>query len=233
MARIRFNMAHFSSVMRNTVEYSKGFMQGIEENKILFNQRLGDQTVEALYRFIDSKARMSPDSLHHVYEWNATGSPGARLFKFNAKANRQSVTIVGDFLPSKSISDSASSLGQSTEPFVDKANIMENQITIVVSPRSSEYLVFESSGEPVFTVHSVIIDNPGGDEVSGSFGRVVDEFFDSYFTTTFLKQSGIFDRLRVPKEFSIYFPAGANGGGRAVGRVAGKKYYSGRGHTLS
>ena len=37
--------------------------------------------------FIDSQARTKPKSLHHVYEWNKTGSPDARLFTLKSFAD--------------------------------------------------------------------------------------------------------------------------------------------------
>lgn len=217
IASVVFDNKWFNKVLNNTVQYSNGFMQGADANLIVFNKKLSDIVAEALKKYIDAKARMSPESLHHVYEWNRVGQPEARLFEIDCAATKNTITLYGKFLESNSISES------SDEPFRDKATIMENRIAIEIEPRQ-DVLVFEIEGEPVFTTNSVYIANPGGDEVAGSFGRAVDEFFRTYFNTTFLKQSGILNSIKYPKEFGIYFSDGATGGGRNTGINAGKKY---------
>ena len=215
MLHVRFDSKELNKMLGNTVSYSYGFLDGVDVEQIEFNRRLGEYTMEALGMFIDSKARMNPDSLHHVYEWGQVGSKGGRLFSFKSKASKRVVHFYGDFLPSKSISPTSS------EPFVDKANVMENSIDIVIEPKNSNVLAFEDDGEMVFTVASIYIDNPGGDAVSGSFGRVVEEFFQGYFTNAFLKP--FIQRLSTAKEFSDYFPSGAKRG-KTPGITAGRKY---------
>lgn len=217
MINIKLDTINLNKVLKNSVNYSFGFIEGAQTNKILFNTRLGEITVEALKRFIDSKARMSPESLHHVYEWNMVGSPGGRLFELNANATNSGIFFSGMFLPSKTVSE------DSTEPFTDKANVMENKISVFVEPKDSDVLAFDVEGQTIFTVNSVFIENPGGDQVAGSFGQAIDEFFDNYFTTTLLRQSGILDQLRYPREYSKYFSSGARAG-RAAGISAGQKY---------
>lgn len=219
---VNYDKKNFEKTMWNAVQYSMGFLEGAKIGTLAFNTRLAQLSEEALKKFIDAKARMNPESLHHVYEWNSVGNPSARLFEIRATASKNNIVFNGEFLQSESISDS------SDEPFRDKARIMENKISIEVEPRSSEVLAFDEGSQTVFTVNSVFIENPGGDEVAGSFGRVVDEFFDVYYTSTFLKQSGIFEQLSFPKEFIEYFNSGAKMG-RNIGRTAGKKYMNIRG----
>lgn len=227
IASVNFDNKNLNKTLNNSIGYSRGFLQGAEMNMIVFNKKISEIALEALKKYIDAKARMSPESLHHVYEWGRTGDPSSRLFEIDAQATKNTVSFFGKFLPSSSVSES------SQVPFRDKANIMENKIAIQVEPRSSDVLAFDEGGETVFTVNSVIIANPGGDAVAGSFGRVVDEFFDVYFKTTFLSQSGIFDNIRYPKEFGRYFPSGAKGGGRSVGLNAGRKYMDVEGVTIT
>jgi hypothetical protein len=204
-----------NTVLGNTVSYSYGFLDGVDVDQILFNQKLGEYASDALGYFIDSIARSNPTTLHHVYEWGKVGMKNARLFEINAKASKRQITFSGKFLPSKSTS------GTSNTPFVDKANIMENAIEVVVSPKNSKVLAFEVDGEMVFTTDSVYIANPGGDEVAGSFGRAVDSFFDSYFTSSLLKP--FMKKLENPIEFANSFPLGTRSG-RSAGITAGKKY---------
>lgn len=220
MVRAEFNNAEFMRTMQNVVGYSQGFFQGVNTNRLSFNIKLGEITAELLKKYIDSKAKMFPKSLHHVYEWGAVGSPSSRLFEIESNASTTTITFVGNFLPSRSVSEN------SDTPFIDKANVMENQIAIVVEPRNADVLTFEANGEQVFTTNSIYVDNPGGDEVSGSFGRTVEDFFDTYFTVAILGKSGILDNLRRPNEFSQYFSSGAKGGGASQGRSAASKYMS-------
>jgi len=227
VTRVNFDIKEFNKTFKNVLGYSNGFFRGVDLNRTKFNEELGEYTVEVLNKFIDSKAKANSSALHHVYEWGAVGSPAARLFFIEAKATKSSINLNGKFLPSSSISDN------STEPFVDKANIMENAIAIEISPKNSNVLAFEIDGETVFSMESIYVANPGGDEVAGNFGRTVEEFFDNYFTNTILFQSGIFQKLSKPNEFASNFSAGAMGGGTGAGINAGRKYLTVRGADLS
>ena len=221
--RVKIDNKDLNKKLNNVVRYSDGFVDGIEISKIILMNRLGEYVVEALGKYIDAQARGNPGALHHVYEWGATGSSGARLFKMNAVATKTIITINGSFLPSSSISDTA------TEPFVDKANIMENGIGITIAPRDSDVLAFEADGQTVFTMNSVYIANPGGDGVAGSFGRVVEDFFSVYFTRMLLKP--FIDELSTAEQFVQYFAQGARSG-YPVGVKAGQRYINSAGVIL-
>jgi hypothetical protein len=225
MINLRYDTKSFSTTLKNTVEYSLGFLDGAKMGTIIFNTKLAQITEEALKQYIDVRSRANPESLHHVYEWNRVGDSSARLFEINAVASKNSIVFSGQFIPSRSVSET------SNEPFVDKANIMENAISILIEPRSSDFLAFDVDGQQVFTVNSVFIENPGGDEVAGSFGRAVDDFFEVYFTSTVLRQSGIFEQLSFPKEFAQNFASGAKMG-RGMGRKAGMEYMNIKGGIL-
>lgn len=216
MLSVKIDSKQINSILTNSVKYSYGFLDGIEMDQILFNQKLGEFTVDALNKFIDSNARANPDSLHHVYEWGQVGDSGGRLFSITPKASKRVINFTGKFLKSSSVSPT------SDEPFYDKAEIMENGIDITVEPRDGGVLAFEDNGEMVFTSSAVYIANPGGDEVAGSFGRVVDEFFMSYFTYGLLQD--YLSQLAVADEYTRHFASGAKGGGRGAGINAGKKY---------
>lgn len=223
MYTARFDSKEVNRILDNAVSYSYGFLEGIEVDQILFNQTLAEYTVEGLKLYIDSQSRINPDSLHHVYEWNQVGIPEGRLFDFNATASKRIIKINGKFLQSSSVSE------QANEPFYDKANVMENSIAITIEPKSSDYLVFEDNDTTVFTTKSVYIANPGGDEVAGSFGRVVDDFFDNYFTNAFIRP--LLQQLSRPTEFGKSFNAGAKKG-RGPGVSAGRAYLRSAGASL-
>jgi hypothetical protein len=223
MFSVKYDTKLFTKTMRDAVSYSNGFFDGVQMNRVRFNQQLGELAVEMLNKYIDSRARADQDSLHHVYEWGSTGDSGSRLFKIDAKASATNIVFFGEFLPSRSTSDT------SDEPFVNKAEVMENSILVEVIPKDN-VLAFEGDdGETVFTAETVYIANPGGDEVAGSFGRVAEDFFDSHFTAQVLMQTGLVNKLSNPVEFSQNFAAGANGGGRGLGIKSGQKYLTVRG----
>lgn len=216
MIDVKFDLTDFNKILKNSVDYSKGFLEGINLNKLQFNRILGGYTAEALGEYIDSKARMNPESLHHVYEWNNVGSKSHRLFKINVTATATQIIFNGSFLQSKMPSE------QNKEPFSDKARIMESGVSIVVEPRNSDFLVFEDDGETVFTNKSIKISNPGGEGVAGSFEAAVEEFFNYYFTNSILYS--LIQRLSSPKEFSKGFPNIRNSA-RSAGVISGRKYF--------
>lgn len=223
MLTAKFDSRDLIKKIKNSVSYSEGFLDGIKMQTINFNQQLGEFTVDILNKYIDARARSNPAALHHVYEWDRVGNEGARLFEITSSASKNIIRFTGSFLPSKSISQNSS------EPFTDKANIMENAIEVVIEPRNSDVLAFESDGEMVFTRNSIYIDHPGGDEVAGSFGKVIDDFFTTYFTNAMLDP--LLKELSTAKEFSQSFAAGARSGS-AVGVRAGKKYLTLPGGTI-
>lgn len=216
---------HATKILLNAANFSDGFLDGITMEKLLFMQRLSDYVLQLMYKYIDAQARGNPSALHHVYEWGAVGSPGGRLFNLDASPSISTIHISGNFLPSSSVSDTA------TEPFIDKANIMENKIAITISPNNSDVLVFEGDQGLVFTTNTIYVANPGGDAVAGSFGRVVDQFFGQYFTNALLRP--FLADLSRAEEFARYFPAGARGGGTSLGIRAGREYLKSAGGVVA
>lgn len=215
MLRVKVDSKKVNETLENAVSFSYGFLDGVEIDQILFNQKLGEYVEKALGLYIDSEARANPEALHHVYEWGKVGNKGGRLFEFKSTASKRIITFTGKFLPSSTTSPTSNSI------FYDKANVMENRIEVVVEPRNSDVLVFDLDGEQVFTTNAVYIANPGGDAVAGSFGRTVENFFDVYFTKTLLRP--FMKKLENPVEFAQAFGAGARVG-RSAGVSAGRKY---------
>jgi hypothetical protein len=213
LLNVRFDAKEFTKVLKNSVSYSKGFLDGVNIQTIEFNKELGNFTIEVLNKYIDSRAKANPMSLHHVYEWNQVGNPSARLFEITSTASKNLIKFSGHFLSSTSVSSN------SDEPFTDKANVMENAIEITIEPKNSDFLAFEVDGETVFTRNAIHIAHPGGDAVAGSFGSTVDDFFSSYFTNAFLKP--FLEKLSIAKEYTDSFSANASS---SAGINAGKKY---------
>lgn len=192
MIKVRFNDTMFNREMNNIVNYSIGFLDGVQKGKTQFFHAMGVETIELLKQYVDSNARVNPEMLHHIYEWNRVGSPESRLFDIHYTISGLGLSFKSTFRQSTSIKNG------STVPFYDKARIMEEGIPVTIKPVRSDVLVFEDNGETVFTRNPVDVDNPGGNFVQGSFEKVFDTFFTKYFTQAFLTRSGVRKYLESP-----------------------------------
>ena len=220
--RAVFNSAHFKKKMNNIVDYSMGFLEGIQRGKTVFLKTIGVETVELMKEFIDSNARVNPDMLHHVYEWNQTGSPSARLYDISYTTSNLGLSFRSSFRQSTSIKNG------SRTPFYDKARIMEEGIPVTIRPRVAQVLAFEDNGETVFTKNEVRVDNPGGTEVQGGFEKVFDMFFNRYFSQAFLRVSGIARYLENPVVYRKDMAAGKRLG-RSKGLSTGYRWIANAG----
>ena len=54
--RAVFDSAQFKKEMSNIVDYSMGFLEGIQRGKTIFLKTVGLETVELMKEFIDSNA---------------------------------------------------------------------------------------------------------------------------------------------------------------------------------
>lgn len=203
--------------LNNFIQYSIGFIDGAQRGKRKFMEDLGLGVIEAMKRYIDTSARLNPESLHHVYEWYQTGSPAARLYDLDYTISNFGLSINGTFRQSNSVSKDAK------EPFYNKARIMELGLPVRIVPKKSQVLAFTDNGDQVFTRKPITVYNPGGTEVRGSFEKVINEFMMQYFKQSFLKASGLYDYLEKPKVFKQNAALGAKIG-RSVGVRTGYKW---------
>lgn len=170
-------------------------------NHIIFNQIEKD-----FGEYIDSKARTSYKSFHHVYEWGKAGDVDARLFQLNKVSDLGlGFTLNYNLLESKSFVRSSNSNHRYV--FVKKAEVMENGKTVVISPRNSERLVFEINGYMVFMPkgQSVTVTKPGGAATKNSFLSAYKHFFTGQLVNLSIKKSG-FQKLfnsRMTKALSV------------------------------
>ncbi len=208
--RAVFNSNQFKKEMNNIVNYSVGFLEGVHKGKTVFLKTLGLETVELMKEFIDSNARVNPQMLHHIYEWNQTGRPNARLYDISYTVSNLGLSFRSSFSQSTSIKDG------SRTPFYDKARIMEEGIPVVIRPKVAQVLAFEDNGETVFTQGPVRVDNPGGTEVQGGFEKVFDMFFNRYFSQAFLRVSGVAKYLENPQVYKKDMQSG-----KKMGRTKG------------
>ena len=117
--KVMLNDAAFKKDMKNIMNYSLGFLEGIQAGKTKFLNNVGVMTKELLEEYIDSNARVNPEALHHIYEWYKVGSPDARLYDINYTVSNLGLSFVSTLKQSTSIKDGSS------VPFYNKAKIME------------------------------------------------------------------------------------------------------------
>jgi hypothetical protein len=100
---VRTNTASFEKQLKNIIQYSSGFLDGVQKGKTEFLKALGQATITSLGQYIDAQARSNPSALHHIYEWNRTGSPGSRLFDLQYTVSNLGLSVGGTFKQSTSI----------------------------------------------------------------------------------------------------------------------------------
>lgn len=223
--RVIFNDKQFMKDLNNIVEYSYGFLEGMQLGKKELYANLAPEIVELASQYVDSNARITPELLHHVYEWHKTGSPKARLFDIDYTISNLGLTFNSKLKQSTSIKDG------STAPFYDKAKVMENGIGVTIRPKKATALRFEIDGEEVYTKNEVYVENPGG-QTQGQFEKVINEFFGIYFKQSFLKISGLERHFNNPAVYKKNLKAGKRGG-RNVGKSTGIKWVASAGVKIA
>lgn len=221
MIKIKFDNKAFKKELDNIIEYSSGFVDGVQLGKKEFLHNLGPEIAEQASQFIDANARLDYPSLHHVYEWGNTGDQSARLFDITYTVSNLGLSFTSNFKQSTSVQKG------STRPFYDKAEVMESGRSVVISPVQSEVLRFEVGGEVVYTKKPVIVDNPGGN-TQGKYSNVFDMFFSKYFTQSFLRSSGLAQYFSNPEVYKKNLSSGAKQG-RARGIAIGSRWIANAG----
>jgi hypothetical protein len=215
--RVVLNTGSLEKKLDNLVDYSIGFLEGAESGKKIFLDNLGKGTVEALKLYIDAMARSNPQSLHHVYEWYRTGNRDGRLFDVQYRITNIGLSLESNFRQSSSVQSGSS------QPFYNKAKIMEDGVPVVIKPRGNNPLVFQDNGVTVYTKKTIVNQFPGGKDVQGSYESTFDSFITNYFAQSFLTASGLYDYFSNPKIYKTNFVAGINGG-KAVGQSTGFRW---------
>ena len=217
-----FDSKAFKKDMDNIMNYSIGFLDGIHRGKNKFLNSVGLETIDTLKDFIDANARVNPEILHHVYEWNMVGSPSGRLYNLDYTVSGLGLSIKSSFSQSSSVK------AGSKVPFYNKAMIIENGIPVVIKPKKASVLRFEQNGEEVFSKSPITVENPGGTAAEKGFEKTFDIFFNKYFTQAFLKTSGIGEYLSNPELYKKNLSAGRTGG-KAKGIETGYRWIANAG----
>ncbi len=202
-------------MLENSIKYTDAFAKELKRNSDILNEKVGEESVDAFYEYLDSLARSHPGMLHHVYEWGQVGNPSGRLFELGLSVNKTSAVIDAEFLESRIPSPT------SDVAFYDKADVMESGEPVTVTEVEAEALFFEIDGEEFFRKGPIFIANPGGEATRGSFVRAFNEFYENYFTEFHLKSIGFYKYFSNPKEYEKYFNSAVKGNGAAAtGRKA-------------
>lgn len=212
MISITFDTKQFNREMENLIQYSIGYLDGIESGKSLFYKNFGNSVIKVMRQYLDSMARVDHAMLHHVYEWGQTGNPDARLYDLEYVVNGQGISLGYLFRQSLSVKEN------SRVPFYNKAQIMESGVPVTIKPKK-KVLVFEQNGETVFTQNPVTINNPGGSDSEGGFQKAFDSFMQ-YFSQAFMYKSGLAEYLSSSQDYSDNLKRGMSRG-RSAGHTVG------------
>jgi hypothetical protein len=216
MLKLVIDSKQFQKEINNILNYSNGFVEGIQRGKIELYASLAPKISELAAQFIDVNAKMSPELLHHIYEWEKVGSPEARLFDLDYKISNIGITFTSSLKQSNSIKRG------SNVPFYNKAEIMEKGVAVTIRPKRANALRFEIDGTEIYTSREVTVDNPGG-QTQGQFENIVDKFFGVYFRQSFLNSSGLLQYFKSPQVYKKNLRS-AKRGGRALGLKTGYRW---------
>jgi len=221
MLSVVMDSRQFQKEINNIMQYSTGFIEGVEKGKSALYAALAPQIAEMASQFIDVNARMSPELLHHVYEWEKVGSPEARLFDIDYKITGAGITFTSSLKQSSSIKNG------SNVPFYNKAKIMEEGVAVTIKPKRASVLRFEVDGQEVYTSREINVDNPGG-QTQGQFNNVISNFFGVYFRQSFLNSSGLLQYFKSPQVYKKNLGS-AKRGGRSLGLKTGYQWVANAG----
>lgn len=210
-------------VLNNTVNYSRSYLREIATGQARFNSQVAVYVKEVLYKYIDSQARLYPERLAHVYEPGFVGAPGQRLFTLNTHSTIDSITFTARFNAS-TIATQPGGI-----PFEQRAEMMEDDISVTVAPKNGKVLVFEDNGETVFTTKAITIDHPGGPKAAGAFKETIGSFFNQYLTNIVMQP--IFTKLAHSKAYGEHFAEGTRSPLNA-GKMAATQFLASPGGVL-
>lgn len=209
------------SIKTNAVQAinnSLAYMQGVAKapNNAIINHEIGSAFAtiakKSLSSFIDQEARLSPASMHHVYEWNQLGKPTGRLWKIESTYKPGVIAIRSDFRQSRTFVPLTPGTRR-RHKFTFKADVMEKGKPVTIKAKNADALFFYSkSGDPVFIPksRSVVIKSPGGKFVKGAYAKTLRRFQSSARFLADIEQSGILKRLELAqKAAGLEMPSGA------------------------
>jgi hypothetical protein len=199
MIQVKIDGKKASKMLDNLIKYSNGFLEETKSKESTVTQRLADLSIDGFYDYLDQLARVNPAMLHHVYEWGRVGDPSSRLFELKRALSRNNAIISSEFIKSEVPSNS------SNEPFYEKAKVMEEGIPIIIQEVRAQALFFEIDGEEYFRTGPIVIENPGGPDVRGSFVEQFQQFYNVYLEDVYLRAIRFYEYFMDTKEYEKNF----------------------------
>lgn len=174
MARKAFNTGMFAEKVFALTTYDSTILTQTYQNPN--NKRKIDRGAAFLVKnyfenYIDTKAKISPKSLHHIYEFDMTGNKTARLFQAQITDSPAGAVLSYSFKSSKRPN-------REGYVFRNKAQVMEDGEPITVRPKRSQFLRYRLEDGQFVTSRQSFIPEPGG-PVKGNF----QEEFNNFMTT--------------------------------------------------
>lgn len=191
MATKAFNTGKFAEKVMALSTYDGTLLQSLYVNPI--NKQKINRGAALLIKnyfnqYLDSKARQNPSAYHHVYEFDKTGNSSDRLFNAVVSNTGDGAAIISySFTPAKDPN-------REGFPFPNKAEIMEEGQTVIVTPKKAQYLRYELEDGQFVSSKKSVINNPGGTQVKGSFESTFQEFIASQ-GSVILNRLGFFKRI--------------------------------------
>lgn len=213
MYQIKIDSKETMKVLNNVVNYSEGFIKETKAKESYVASKIASTSITAFYEYLDVLARTNPGMLHHVYEWGQVGDPKARLVELKKILSGKKVGIESKFLQSTSVPENGS------DAFFNKAEIMEDGISVEINEIKAEALFFQVDGEEFFRTGPIVIENPGGEQVRGSFLKAFQEFYNNYLDQVYLRSIRFYDHFTKSREFESNFnSAMRSGNASSIGR---------------
>lgn len=191
MAKLKaFNTGMFSEKVLALSNYDSTIITTLYQNPInkqKINRGAASIIKNYFDRYLDQRARQSPGSYHHVYEFNKPGDSNSRLFKGVVSNVGDTAVITYNFTAAKEPN-------RQGYAFPNKAEIMEEGRTITITPRRTKYLKYILEDGRFVTSEKSVVDNPGGREVAGSFESTFNNFMNTTGKTV-LDKFGFFKKI--------------------------------------
>jgi hypothetical protein len=221
MIGFKFDGKAVKKALKNVVDYTEGFVGEVKSQEQYIASKVADLSIEEFYDYLDQLARINPGLLHHVYEWGRVGDPDSRLYDLKKiLMGKSNVGVEADFLESETISET------SDQVFYNKAKIMEEGIPIVIQEVKAQALFFEVDGEEFFRTGPIVIENPGGPAVRGSFVKNFEEFYGRYFQSVFLNEIRFYQYFVDAKPYEEGFASAIAGSARNTGKAKALSWVS-------
>ncbi len=188
-----------SDTIGNAMAYVEGVAKSTRTYEV--DQAIGQAVTaiaeKSLAAFIDTEARLSPKSLHHVYEWGRVGTPLGRLWKVTGQYKAGAIVLSSEFKQSRTYVPIKNGTVR-RHKFTYKADVMEKGQTVRITAKNAQALFFYSNdGTPVFIPKGrfVTVRTPGGREVKGAYQKTMFRFINSARLNADMAKSPLFKEI--------------------------------------